>query len=313
MTAKETQMVQEALQYYPFENPGISFIRHNENITCKVTEGKIDYVLRIHAPVEGFSLKLLEQDNAKDLISGEIALLLHLSETAPFPVQKPVKNRLGKYMTVLSDGTPAELLQWIGGKTLLGEDIEQCAGELGVLAAQINSAAEGFAGKRISYSFNLARRMKDELAAAEEEAHLTKEQASVCDRVLTEIEHIMKELDGQPNSKCLIHADLSTENILRTPFGLAPIDFSLSGFGYRAQECGMLAFNYEREEEQEAVRIAYEAASGVMIAPHHMKAFGIFSILAFIAAQHDRYWTEEWFRKSMERWTSTLFVDLLNE
>lgn len=75
----------------------------------------------------------------------------------------------------------------------------------------------------------------------------------------------------------------------------------------------MLAFNYALEEEQEAVRTAYEAASGIMIAPRHMKAFGIFSILAFIAAQHDRYWKEEWFRKSMERWTSTLFIGLLND
>lgn len=312
MTAKETQMVQEALQYYPFGNPGISFIRHNENITCKVTADGADYVLRIHAPVEGFSLKLFEHGAAKDLISGEIALLRHLSQTAPFPVQNPVKNRLGEYITVLSDGTPAELLRWLDGKTLSEEDIAQCAGELGVLAAQINSAAEGFVGERISYSYDLVRRMKAELMAAEEKAHLTKEQGFVCGGVLAEIERIMAELDEQPKSKCLIHADLSTDNILRTPSGLAPIDFSLSGFGYRAQECGMLAFNYEHEEEQEAVRTAYEAASGITIAPHHMKAFGIFSILAFIAAQHDRYWTEEWFRKSMERWTNTLFVDLLN-
>lgn len=313
MTIQETQMVQEALQYYSFEKPEISFIRHNENITCKVIADGDAYVLRIHAPVEGFSLKLFEQGNAKELISGEIALLLHLSETAPFPVQKPVKNRLGEYMTVLLDGTPAELLQWIEGKTLQGEDIGQYAGELGALAAQINAAAEGFTGERISYSYSLVRQMRLELAIAKEKEHLTQEQVSVCNEVLDEIERIMSELNGQPDSKCLIHADLSTENILKTPSGLAPIDFSLSGFGFRAQECGMLAFNYEREEEREAVRAAYEAASGIVIAPHHMKAFGIFSILAFIAAQHERYWTEDWFRKAMERWTNTLFVDLLNE
>lgn len=234
MTAKETQMVLEALQYYSFENPVVSFIRHNENITCRITAEGTDYVLRIHAPVDGFSLKLFEHGAAENLISGEIALLLHLSKTAPFPVQKPVKNRLGEYMTVLSDGTPAELLRWIDGKTLLGEDIAQCAGELGALAAQINSAAEDFAGERISYSYDLVRRMRAQFMAAEEKAHLTKAQVLVCDEVLAEIERIMAELDGQPKSKCLIHADLSTENILRTPSGLAPIDFSLSGFGYRA-------------------------------------------------------------------------------
>lgn len=313
MTAKEAQMVQEALQFYPFKNTDFSFIRHNENITCKVTADKNNYVLRIHDPMEGFSLKLFEQGPAEPLIRGEIELLLHLSGTAPFPVQKPVANKFGEYISILSCGVPAQLLQWVDGETLAGENIAQYAEALGTLAAQIHSAAQGFAGERISYSYNLVRRMKSEFAAAKEKSHITQEEASVCCAVLTAIEHIMAELDKQPNSKCLIHADLSTENILKTSAGLAPIDFSLSGFGYRAQECGMLAFSYDNEAEREIVRTSYEKASGVEIKPQHMNAFGIFSILAFIASQHDRYWTESWFQESMKNWTSTLFADLLNE
>ncbi len=313
MTAKETQMVQEALQFYPFKNTEFSFIRHNENITCKVTADGNNYVLRIHAPMEGFSLKLFEQGLAEPLIHSEIELLLHLSEMAPFPVQKPVPNRFGEYISILSCGVPAELLQWVDGETLAGEDIAQYAEELGTLAAQINSAAQGFMGERISYSYSLVQRMKSEFAAAKEKSHITQEETSVCCAVLTAIEHIMAELDKQPNSKCLIHADLSTENILKTAEGLAPIDFSLSGFGYRAQECGMLAFSYDSEAEREIVRTSYEKASGVEIKRQHMNAFGVFSILAFIAAQHDRYFTESWFQESMKGWTSTLFVNLLNE
>ena len=310
MTERETQMVQEALQYYGFEKPEISFIRHNENITCKVTANGNDYVLRIHDPVEGFSLKLFEQGSSENLIRGEIELLLHLSKTAPFPIQKPVPNRRGEYISILSFGVPAQLLQWVEGKTLFGEDITQYAGELGTLAAQINSASEGFEGERISYSYSLVRRMKSELAVAGEKRHLTQQQVLMCSDVLTEIEHIMEELDRQPNSKCLIHADLSTENIIKTSTGLTPIDFSLSGYGYRAQECGMLAFNYENEEDREAVRIGYEKASGVEVKQYHVRAFGIFSFLAFIAAQHDRYWTEAWFQDSLLRWADTLFKDL---
>ncbi|MDE6128577.1 MAG: phosphotransferase, partial [Lachnospiraceae bacterium] len=271
------------------------------------------YVLLIQAHMEGYSLKLFEQGLAEPLIHSEIELLLHLSETAPFPVQKPVPNRFGEYISILSCGVPAELLQWVDGETLAGEDIAQYAEELGTLAAQINSAAQGFMGERISYSYSLVQRMKSEFAAAKEKSHITQEEASVCCAVLTAIEHIMAELDKQPNSKCLIHADLSTENILKTAEGLAPIDFSLSGFGYRAQECGMLAFSYDSEAEREIVRTSYEKASGVEIKRQHMNAFGVFSILAFIAAQHDRYFTESWFQESMKSWTSTLFADLLNE
>ncbi len=59
MTAGEEDMVRRALQSYHFTDPEISFIRHNENITCRVTEDGERYVLRIRNPVEGFSLKLL--------------------------------------------------------------------------------------------------------------------------------------------------------------------------------------------------------------------------------------------------------------
>lgn len=54
---------------------------------------------------EGFSLKMFEQAPTDVLIRGEMELLLHLYRTAPFPIQKPVKNRFGKLVTLLSGGT----------------------------------------------------------------------------------------------------------------------------------------------------------------------------------------------------------------
>lgn len=313
MTVVETQMVEESLKNYHFEKTEISFIRHNENITCKITADGKPYVLRIHSPVDGFSLKLFQNESSEKLIRGETELLLHLSRTASFPVQRPVKNKLGEYITFLSGGVPAQLLQWVEGKTLLDQDISQYADELGKLAAQIHSASEGFAGQRISYSYDFVRRMKSEFATIGEKKHLTQKHVCACSDVLAEVERIMAELDEQPNSKSLIHADLSTENIIETPCGLAPIDFSLSGFGYRAQECGMVALNYENEEDQEVFRTSYEAASGVEIKRHHMKAFGIFSMLAYIAAQHNRYWTEPWFQEMIANNIDILFVEFLNE
>lgn len=313
MTAKEEKLVGEALQYYHLEKPKITFIRHNENITCRVTDCGKHYALRIREPVEGFSLKLLAPDSSKNLASGETELLLYLSRTAPFPVQKPVQNRLGEYNTLLSDGISAELLQWLDGTPLAEEHMEQYINELGTLAAQINAAAKGFTGERIVYSHELVKRIKGEFAEANERAHLNARQTAICCDVLEEIEHIMTILDEQPDSYCLIHADLSCGNIIITPDGLAPIDFSLSGFGYRAQECGMLAAGYKQEYAREAVRISYEKASGIKIPRHHMKAFDLFSILLFIALQHDRYWAEPWFQDSLIRWTGTEFPALWNE
>lgn len=312
MTAEEEKLVRRALQSYPFRDPQISFIRHNENITCKVEEDNERYVLRIRSPVEGFSLKLLEGSSPRDLMCGEIELLLYLSRRAPFPVQKPIKNRFGRYMTVLDGGIPAQLLKWIDGEPLTGETIGQYTQELGKLAAQIDSAAEGFAGERIFYMHDLVRRMKTEFERAGERGHFTEEQVSMCHALLDEIGDIMTALDGRPGTKCLIHADLSEGNIIKTPFGLAPVDFSLSGYGYRAQECGMLAFGFQEEKEREAVRISYEEECGVPVEKRHMNAFGILSILLFAALQHDRHWEQQWFQNAMDRWTDTVFSELLN-
>ncbi len=311
MTAGEEDMVRRALQSYHFTDPEISFIRHNENITCRVTEDGERYVLRIRNPVEGFSLKLLGGGSPEELMRGEIGLLLHLSEKAPFPVQKPVKNRFGEYMTVLEGGIPAQLLKWIDGEPLTGENIGQYTQELGKLAAQINSAAEGFSGERVFYMRGLVGRMKAELGSAGEKGHLTGEQVSMCRNLLDQIGDIMTVLDVRPGTKCLIHADLSEGNLIKTGAGLAPVDFSLSGYGYRAQECGMLAFGFQEEKEREAVRLSYERASGIPIEKRHMNAFGIFSILLFVTLQHDRHWEQEWFQNSMIRWRDTLFSEML--
>lgn len=311
MTEWEEKLVEEALGAYGLEGAEVQFIRHNENITCWVTAGDDRYALRIHAPVEGFSLALLELTPAEELVKGEIGLLLHLADRAPFPVQRPVKNRVGEPITWLEGGVPAQLLHWIDGEGLEQGSMADQAGALGRLAAQIDDAAQGFAGERLRYDQGLVGRMKGELAAARKLGHLSDRHCAVCLRVLDEVERVMTQLDGKPGSFGLIHADLGAGNVLKTPKGLAPIDFSLSGYGHRAQECGMAAYNFEEEALREAVRAGYEKASGFAIERHHMEVFGAFSILLFVAAQHDKVWQEEWFPEVLERWCGTEFARVI--
>ncbi|MCI8350844.1 MAG: phosphotransferase [Oscillospiraceae bacterium] len=308
MTEQEERLVGEALRAYPLEGAEVRFIRHNENITCRVTVGRESYALRIHAPVEGVFLALLEQAPSEELMRGEIRLLLHLAEHAPFPVQRPVKNRVGEYITLLAGDIPAQLLQWLPGEEMKREGLGQYAEELGTLAAQIDHAAQGFTGERLRYDQDLVKRMQAELEKAAGLGHLLDKHCALCIRVLDEVGRIMTELDGRPGSRCLIHADLGAGNLLKTPIGLAPIDFSLSGYGHRAQECGMAAFNFQEPEQREQVRRSYEAAGGVEIPRHHLDAFGAFSILLFLSAQHDKVWREDWFREAMARWCETEFA-----
>lgn len=311
MTVYQRKLVQEALMYYGFKDPDIRFIRHNENIICRVTENGCSYALRIHLPVRGFSLDLYGGGSPLRLRQGEMELLLHLSQTAPFPVQIPVRNKHGEYITLLPDGIPCELLRWVEGTLLDKDDADSYAGDLGILAAQIHKASEGFAGVRLSYSYDLVKKTGVEIYRAVQKRQISKEQAAVCGDVLEEVEHIMASLEECPDAKSLIHADLSFGNVILTPQGLAPIDFSLSGFGYKAQECGMLAANYESKEAQERIRTSYEEESGIAIEKHHMEAFLAFSVLLFVAAQHNRYGREKWFQDCMVRWTKGLFRDVI--
>ncbi len=71
MTEQEERLVGEALRAYPLEGAEVRFIRHNENITCRVTVGRESYALRIHAPVEGVFLALLEQAPSEELMRGK--------------------------------------------------------------------------------------------------------------------------------------------------------------------------------------------------------------------------------------------------
>ena len=130
MTGSERERVQEALRNYCIRERKVTLIRHNENITCQVVSDESTFVLRIHLPMEGFSLKLLETVPAAELMEGEVELLRYLAGRAPFPVQLPVRNRWGDYVTLLSGGIPCELLQWVEGTPMDKENANGHAGQL---------------------------------------------------------------------------------------------------------------------------------------------------------------------------------------
>jgi len=49
------QAISQAIKLYVFAQPKAELIRHNENMTYKITDFDKSYVLRVHKPVEGFS------------------------------------------------------------------------------------------------------------------------------------------------------------------------------------------------------------------------------------------------------------------
>ncbi|MDD3242666.1 MAG: phosphotransferase [Eubacteriales bacterium] len=311
MTSKENLLVQEALAHYALEQPQVEFLRHSENITCRVTSPQGSFVLRIRCPAPGFELNLLNGGYLPtELTDGETARLLHLSRAGLFPVQQPQPCRDGALFCVLSDGSPACLLSWLGGEALTEKTAADHAQAMGRLAAKIHRASAGFRGPRLSYCHDLIDVLQAEIGSAGAAAHITPAQRESCLGALCEIDAVMTQLDAQTDSRALLHCDMGFGNVLATPQGLAPIDFSLSGFGYRVQECGMIASNYNDPALRRAVCRGYEEESGISFDPHHVDAFFSLSVLLFIACQHGRFFSEDWFAAAMDRWCRTCFDPL---
>lgn len=312
MKELEERLVREALSFYPLREPQIQFLRHNENITCRIIDATETYVLRIHKPEPGFEQKIFDaQVTDEQLFQSEVNLLLHLKHSNLFPVQVPVRGTTGAYVSVLSDGSPAALFHWLEGSPLDKSMASEYARDLGTLAALIHKASEGFCDVRLEYSHKLIKAMQAEIEYAQTLNHITLEHANICQSALFEIDNVMTELDSKPDSKSLIHADLNFGNVLQTPNGFAPIDFSLSGYGYRAQECGMIASNFTDALLQRAVCEGYAQSSGISIDPLHLQPFYALSILLFITSQHNRYYDKDWFSPAMDRWCRDYFGPLV--
>ena len=75
MTAPENLLI-EALGLYRLDRPQAELIRHNENITYKVTDADKSYVLRMHKRVEGFSADIFDvSHNQIGLVQNELAII----------------------------------------------------------------------------------------------------------------------------------------------------------------------------------------------------------------------------------------------
>lgn len=298
----------EALSNYHLSNPQAEFIRESENIVFSVKDGSKRYALRIRRPASGFDLSLFNAGmSPAELFAGEMEILRRLGERAPFPVQKPVPASDGSLFCILSDGSPAALMEWIDGKPMGSDPDGKYARQMGVLAAQIHKALDGMNVKRPAYSHSLIKSMTAELENACAAGHITPEHKRICTEASMEINRVMTELDAQPGMQSVIHADLSPGNILITPHGIAPIDFSLSGIGYKPHECGMIASCYNDPALWQAVADGYAEESGITLDPHHVDAFFAMSVLLFITAQHNRFGNDDWFPDAMDRWCKECF------
>jgi len=245
-------LARTVLESYLFIDPVLEFMRHNENMTYKITDhgNSSSFLLRIHKPVtEGF----LGIQHTLEGLKSEMALLQELSRNRVLGVQMPIENRFGEYVTIcrLDDmDAPfyATLLEWIDGDTFTHEEenMDEIVHAIGVNLAKFHSFTRASMVlndlHRPVYGTEKIDCTLEKLRYGVEMEIYSMEHYGIMTEVLAQVKGLMSELDSQEGAWGLIHADIQRGNIVITESGEPCfIDFCLSGYGYYLFDIGSVS------------------------------------------------------------------------
>lgn len=224
-----------ALAKYPLRVRGLEFINHGENTTFKVTAREGRFLLRIHR--KGY--------HTPAAIEEELNWLSLLSKKG-LSVPKPLKSRAGAFLETAEHplmNTPREVcvFKWNDGKVIRGGDVKytpELFFETGKLLGRIQNQTprgkpryrvywdtEGLVGR--GPKFGSIDKLKDTTPAQQ------KLISKMRHRAYGKLKWFEKKF---PKRMGLIHADLHFGNLLKTPKGLAAIDFDDGGYGFHAYD-----------------------------------------------------------------------------
>ena len=306
-------MINEALKNYNFINPDVELIRHNENMTYKISDTEKSYVLRIHNPSEGINLDLLRMGKNKiDLIADEIKLLQYLTELGDVHTQKVELNIHNKPVTMLNAETPITVLEWIEGTTL--EDIiitEEIAHKIGVMIGKLhNSLVHCEYKNRYYYNNTLLSKMIEEASKATLQGHFNDFNSKI---IIETLSHIRDYLFSLNDRFIIVHADLGKSNLINHNNLIIPIDFSLSGYCIPEMDLASAFSHINNEALNQEILKGYKSASNFEPENIGIEVCVCLQILLFIIIQHNKFASEEWFQDKLNDWCADYFNPLISK
>ncbi|WP_340006826.1 phosphotransferase [Paenibacillus sp. FSL K6-0276] len=237
---------EKVLLQYSFIDPMIEFIRHNENITFKVTNKPDNrkYLLRIHKPIsEGFS----GLQHTREGLQSEMFFLREIDQKNILKVQRPVENQKGELVTEYSSdqfGTSlATLLEWIDGSTLTQDEdnIDHIIYRLGENLASLHEFSRTLMPLELHRPVYNVKKIDEtliELQQGTNNGFLNQEDYDVINSVLSVVKEQLTELDARENSWGFIHADFQLGNVIVSEQNPTLIDYCLFGYGYYLFDLG---------------------------------------------------------------------------
>ena len=288
--------IQEALSHYNITASEIELLRHNENLTYRVGN---DYLLQIHEPVDGFSAEFIYEGVERiEIYKTELAFLAYLKNKG-MQIREAVKNRHGELITKLQNGTYVTVSKWLEGESLDKLELnDEICYQIGEMLASLHQKAKGF---RISpvktYGKQHCESTKKRFTALETLGLSTEYSAIMqkcCDRAGTVLEKSEDEFQ-------MIHGDLSASNILKTPDGLVPIDFSFFGMGHPMYDLAVLFGNFSGLLRRQQMAEGYRNAGGT-ISYEILDSCFILTLLDCLGIHYEQWSKQEWFAPRMQRW-----------
>jgi len=309
-----------ALQRYGLVDAECELIRHNENGAFAVTDRRSSdrFLLRVHEPA---SANLRGIQHTFEGLTGEMAILRACRQGTGLPLQQPVANLAGEYVTTVNDyangfSALCTLLTWIDGAQLDQAD-PAAAGlidGLGQAAWSMHSWSRAWLPDaplvRPVYDAAKYRHFVDRIGLGEAVGLLTEGDKAVIRDTMDAVTMIFAAQSRAPQTWGLIHADLKPDNVIVVGDRPVPIDFCFAGYGYYLFDVGGALPSFKPhlrrpyvEGYQRAAGRAFTAAEWRMI-----DACFVLAILGGIGFSITNPKAHEWIARRMPAWIAGYFV-----
>ena len=254
---KFDEIAKQVLDYYNLIEPRLTFIRHNDNVTYRVTTANSKaYLLRLHIPLTT-ALGTHGADYA--MVNSEVTWMLALAQETRLVIPKPKRNRAGELVTRIQnkDGSiiNCTLLSWIAGEPYhQGLESKETAYLIGLLLATMHNQASqwhyppGFIRPRrdVAYFENMLNRLNPVVADGRigpaDYAEISKSVALLIE--------LMGGLNESPDNYGLMHGDTHKGNLLYHHGKIRIIDFSFCALGNYMFDLGICFGDMQTELHQ---------------------------------------------------------------
>lgn len=301
-------LARRALQAYELADPQPEFLRHNENLTFKVTASgqRSPLLLRIHCT----ALPGLDPSwRAPATIESELLWIEAIARGTDVTVQQPVRTKAGDLVSSVElpsgEHVPCSLLRWIEGEPFprKAAGATALARRFGRMVAELHTHTGSWRAPstfhRPAYDPEFAIRAMDRLRPGVREGLFSEEDLAVVEEVAHRIKEIAEGLGTNPEHWGLIHADLQGSNLLVHDDDVRPIDFSLCGFGHFCFDLSISVADLGEELRAPFLEGYAEQRELPPDAHRLIEAFAMVGIISCCALHIGRLESREWLPRRM--------------